>query len=521
MALKAQTESINPGTGEVIGTSDLNDVADVQQAVTQARQAQQEWALLPIRLRAARLRRIREYLTRHADELANIISKDNGKTRIDALASEVLPAAMAVDYYCRKARSFLRDRRLMPSNWLMANKSSKIIRVPYGVVGIISPWNYPFSIPFSEVVMALVAGNSVLLKTATETQQVGRALERCMVNAGLPSGVFTYLNLPGRAAGNAFLESGVDKLFFTGSVAVGQRLMAKAAETLTPVVLELGGNDPMLVCPDADPQRAAAGALWAGLQNCGQSCGGIERIYVHQAIYEPFMEALGAGVRRLRTGCDAEHTYDLGAMTTQKTMAEVQRQVREALDAGAQIYAQSGNIPKMGSFLPAMVLTDVDHSMDIMRLETFGPVLGVMLVDDMEHAVALANDSDLGLTASVWTSDAASGEQLARRLTAGTVTINDHLMSHGLAETPWGGFKKSGIGRTHGAIGMAEMTQPQCVVHDYLPKVKKNFWWHPHGPSIYNGLRGLLDFLYADGIWVRLKGLVKLLRVYPRTFFGG
>jgi succinate-semialdehyde dehydrogenase/glutarate-semialdehyde dehydrogenase len=400
----------------------------------------------------------------------------------------------------------------------MANKSSKIIRVPYGVVGIISPWNYPFSIPFSEVVMALLAGNSVLLKAATETQQVGRALERCMAAAGISPGVFTYLNLPGRVAGNAFLEAGVDKLFFTGSVAVGQRIMAKAAETLTPVVLELGGNDPMLVCPDADPHRAAAGAMWAGVQNCGQSCGGVERIYVHHAIYEPFLEALGAGIRRLRTGSDTNHLSDLGAMTTQKTMTEVQRQIREALDAGAQIYAQSGNIPKTGNFLPAMVLTKVDHSMDVMRLETFGPVLGVMPVDDMEQAVALANDSDLGLTASVWTSDASSGEQLARRLKAGVVTINDHLMSHGLAETPWGGFKKSGIGRTHGAIGMAEMTQPQCVVHDYLPKVKKNFWWHPHGPAVYNGLRGLLDFLYADGIWAKVKGLAKLLRVYPKTF---
>lgn len=192
----AQTESINPATGEVIGTSDLNDAAEVRNTVTQGRQAQQQWSQLPIRERVAYLRRIRDYLTLHADEMASIISKDNGKTRIDALATEVLPAAMAVDYYCRKARSFLTDRRLMPSNWLMANKSSKIIRVPFGVVGIISPWNYPFSIPFSEVVMALLAGNSVLLKTATETQQVGRALERSMAAAGLPPGVFTYLNLP-------------------------------------------------------------------------------------------------------------------------------------------------------------------------------------------------------------------------------------------------------------------------------------------------------------------------------------
>lgn len=513
------TVCVNPATGEVLGHSALNSAEDVKQAVAGARKAQAQWAAMPVKSRAAHLKRMRDYLADQADELAEVIARDNGKTRTDALAAEVLPAAMALDYYCRRAKSFLKDRRLMPASLLMANKLTKLTRVPYGVVGIISPWNYPFSIPFSEIIMALLAGNAVILKVATETQLVGRALERCLNSVDLPQGLFTHINLPGRVAGAAFLEAGVDKLFFTGSVAVGKTLMAQAAQSLTPIVLELGGNDPMLVCADADLERAASGAVWAGLQNSGQSCGGVERVYVHNTVYAPFLEALAAKVKQLRVGFDVDFNLDLGAMTTAKQKAAVEDQVRAAVDAGALIYAQS-EAPSDGDgrFLPAMLLTQVDHSMEIMREETFGPVLCVMPVENMDRGLALANDSDLGLTASVWTRDSRLGEQLARQIKAGAVMINDHLMSHGLAETPWGGFKLSGIGRSHGAVGMDEMTQVQCLVHDHMPKVRKNFWWHPHGPLVYNGIRGLIDFLYGRRILRRLDGLNKLLKVFPRTF---
>jgi acyl-CoA reductase-like NAD-dependent aldehyde dehydrogenase len=396
---------------------------------------------------------------------------------------------------------------------------SKLIRAPYGVVGIISPWNYPFAIPFSEVIMALLAGNAVLLKTASDTQLVGLALKRCISAADLPEGLFSYLNLPGSSAGAAFLNAGVDKLFFTGSVAVGKTLMAQAAQTLTPLVLELGGNDPMLVCADADLDRAAAGAVWAGLQNCGQSCGGVERIYVHQSVYASFLKKLAARVKSLRIGYDVDYEVDLGAMTTDRQVSAVKAQVQAALKAGAVIHAQSEPVAgQTGYFMPAMVLTQVNHSMDIMRLETFGPVLGVMAVADMDEAVRLANDSDLGLTASVWTAKHKTGERLGRRIKAGVVTVNDHLMSHGLAETPWGGFKQSGIGRTHGALGMAEMTQTQCLVHDILPGVKRDLWWHPHSPELYRGIGGIIDLLYGGGLSRRLWGLKKVLSILPRIF---
>lgn len=515
-----RTECRNPATGEVTGHSPLDNVERVQSAVEQARVAQIEWAGVPVHERCRTIRVIRDLIVDRADELAEVIANDTGKTRIDALAAEVLPAAIAVDYYTQQAYRFLKDRKLKPAKLLLGNKRSLIRRVPWGVLGVISPWNYPFAIPFSEVVMALLAGNGVLLKVATQTQMVGRALEKLFLDADLPAGLFAHVNLPGHVAGDAFLEAGVDKLFFTGSVPVGKRLMAKAAESLTPVVLELGGNDPMLVCPDANLDRAAAGAVWAGMQNAGQSCGGVERIYVHNDVYEEFLTRLGDLVKSLRVGPDAgDHDVDIGAVTTPQQAETIRSHIDAALADGAQVYAQA-DCPANGAglFVPPTVLTDVDHTMQVMREETFGPVVGVMKVTDMDKAVRLANDSDLGLTASVWSRNKREAEALARQIQAGVVTINDHLMSHGLPETPWGGFKQSGIGRTHGCIGFDEMSQPQCIVHDQTGFLNRNLWWPPADADVYAGMKGLLDMLYAKGVAARLAGARAVLKILPRTW---
>jgi len=323
----------------------------------------------------------------------------------------VLTSALATDYYLKNARRFLQPRKVRGGSLLFLNKRSRIFRIPYGVIGIIAPWNYPLGIPMHEIVPALLAGNAVIFKTAPETQMVGRKIEEMIQAAGLPAGVFVHLNLPGALIGQLLALIGqlllepdnhVDKLFFTGSVPVGKTLMAKAAETLTPVSLELGGNDPMLVCPDANLERAVNGAMWAGLQNSGQSCGGVERIYVHKDIYEPFVRLLKQRVEALRQGPSIHHDVDVGAMCTERQIKTIQRQVDDALAKGASILAQVKIDPAhaQANFYPVTVLTDVDHAMELMREETFGPVLGVMKVDDMEQAIRLANDSSLGLTAS-------------------------------------------------------------------------------------------------------------------------
>lgn len=514
-----KTICVNPGTGEIITDYPVNTREELKNAILSARLAQPAWAAMPVKKRAKHIIKIRDYLMDNLDDLAEIISRDNGKTRVDAMATEVLMSTMSVTYYCKNAKKFLKDRSLPNGNIMFINKRGRIVRVPWGVVGIISPWNYPFAIPFSEIVMSLLAGNAVIFKAASETQVIGHALQRCIESAGLPRGIFKYINMPGSVAGDAFLDEGIDKLFFTGSVKIGKYLMKKASETLTPVSLELGGNDPMIVCADADLRRAATGVVWAGCQNAGQSCGGIERIYVERKVYDEFLAILKKEIEALRVGYDTDFNVDIGAMTTQRQMETVQLHIADALKKGAKIYAQS-KAPRggKGQFLPCTVLVDVNHDMLVMKDETFGPVVGVMPFDTMDEAVELANDSYLGLTGSVWSKNRSKALKIARRIQAGAMTINDHLMSHGLAETPWGGFKQSSIGRTHGDIGFEEMTQPQVLVNELLPFARKNFWWQPFSKKIYDGIKGVAQVLYGRKIGDRIVGMINLLKVFFRTF---
>ncbi|MBN2707992.1 MAG: aldehyde dehydrogenase family protein [Calditrichaceae bacterium] len=510
----------NPITGEELGQIPLQTVDDLKTCITKARHAQKLWAHKTIAERIKHIIKIRDYIVENAGMLAETIARDNGKIRADALITEVLPSAIAATYYCKMASKFLKEQKFPAGCWLFFFKKSRLIRVPYGIIGIISPWNYPFSIPFYQVIMALLAGNAVILKTATETQSVGLTIKETIASAGLPDNLFQFINLPGKIAGPAFLENGIDKLFFTGSVKVGKFLMAKASETLTPVNLELGGNDAMIVCEDADLVRAANGAVWAGLSNTGQSCGGVERIYVHENVYADFLTILKEKVENLSVDYDLDYQVDMSGMTTENQVKTVKYHVEEALEKGARIFAQS-KIPdhdNYKNFYPACVLTDVNHDMLVMKDETFGPVLGVMKIKSTDEAIRLANDSYLGLTGSVWSRNRKKAEEIGRQIQAGVITINDHLMSHGLPETSWGGFKQSGIGRSHGRLGFDEMTQPQFIINDIIPFAKKQLWWHPYDKRLYDNLVKLIDLLYSRKIMKRLKGFYAIWKVIPRIF---
>lgn len=514
------TTNISPATGDIIGQSPEQTPDDVRTGVERARSAQQVWSARSFQERARHVLAIRDYLVANAERITEIIARDNGKTRVDALSTEVFPAALATTYYAHNAQRVLRRRRVRPGALMLANKRSYVDRVPFGVVGIISPWNYPFAIPFHEIIMALMAGNGVVLKAATQTQEVAKAIVQCIEAGNLPSGLFSAFNIPGSAAGDAFIDAGINKLFFTGSIAVGKELMGKCAAKLIPVSLELGGNDAMIVCADANIHRAAAGAAWAGFSNCGQSCAGVERIYVQREVYDPFLRHLRTMTQHLRYGADTAFNVDLGAINNEKQLATITEHVRDALAKGATVGAVSHHCsgsPK-GLFYPPTVLEDVSDDMITMREETFGPVVAVQAVDSIEEAIRRANNSHLGLTASVWTTNKATARRIAAQLETGTVSINDHLMSHGLAETPWGGFKQSGIGRTHGTLGLEEMTQPRCVVDDIMPYVQRNMWWYPHGRSVYEGLLGACTVCFGRGLRRRLVGLFRLMRLFPRTF---
>lgn len=516
--MENKTTCFNSATGKIIGYSALTDVNKIPDIVNKARIAQRDWAKLKIAERAEYLKTLRKIIVNQADEIADLISADNGKIKIDALTAEVLPIAMAISYYVKNAEKFLRDKKLKPSNVFFTNKRSFIRRVPEGVVAIISPWNYPFTIPMYDVICGLIAGNAIILKTATETQMVGRKIEELIKKSGFPEDIFTFVNIPGSVAGDVLLNAGIDKLFFTGSVEVGKILAQKAAAKLIPISLELGGNDPMIIMEDADIERAANGAIWGGFHNAGQSCGGIERVYVHEKIYDKFLSLLKSKIDNFIVDNENQYEADMGIMTTKSQVKTVELHIKDALSQGASIFAESKLNSKSSNAIPARVLINVNHNMLLMKEETFGPVVGVMKYSDYDEAVKLANDSHLGLTASIWSRNNRKAIELAKRIEAGVININDHLMSHGMPETPWGGMKQSGGGRSHGEFGLLEMTKPQVIIKDILPFVKRNIWWHPYNEDVYNGIFGILNFLYADKLRIRFNALKKILKIFPRIF---
>ncbi len=488
-----------------------NTIEDLADAVAAARAAQKSWGTTRFGARKKIIKRMSGSLLLHADRIAETIAACTGKTRCDALSTEVLPCSLAAAYYAKAARRMLKPRRMRAGNLLLSYKRTRLVREPWGVIGIISPWNYPFGIPFHETLMGLMAGNAVILKVATIAKPVGELIREVMEEAGVPEGLFHLIHLDGRTAGPALLDAGVNKLFFTGSIPVGKELMKLASEKLIPVCLELGGNDAMIVCRDAPLDRAVNGALWAGLSNCGQSCGGVERIYVHERIAPSFSKLLSGRLKLLRVGREKEFDVDVGALTTRKQYETVKSHVADALAQGARIVAAVGEDDAERLLHPAMLIDNVNMNMKLMTDETFGPLLALDTFTTEDQAVEKANATMYGLTASVWSRNPRRARRLAARLEAGAVTVNDHLMSHGLAEAHWGGYKQSGIGRSHGLTGFEEMTQSKVIVTDLLSAMPRALWWYPHSEKKYRRLKGVIELLFSRNLGKKLAGLGKMI----------
>jgi acyl-CoA reductase-like NAD-dependent aldehyde dehydrogenase len=492
-----KVSSVNPATGESLHEFDCASDAVVRDAVSRARSAQLEWSELGIRRRVDVLRNFQRLLLEKKSQVAQLITREAGKPYAEAVSTEILVVLDAARFYVDHAFHELRDEAISHGNLAMKTKTGRILREPHGVIGIISPWNYPFSIPATESLAALVAGNAVVLKPSEFTSLVALELRDLLHRSGVTQDVFSVIIGDG-ATGTALTNSRLDKLIFTGSVATGKRIAQAAAARLLPVTLELGGKDPMLVLEDADLDVASSGAVWGAFMNAGQACLSVERCYVHSKLYEPFLEACGRKARQLRVGNGMDPDTDVGPIIHQRQLRAVEQQVEDAIGLGARVLTGGTRLPELGlNFLAPTVLADVTHAMRIMREETFGPVLPIMAFDTDGEAIQLANDSEFGLAASVWTRDRARGKALARRIAAGTVMVNDAVSCFGISEAPHGGFKSSGIGRTHGRFGLEEMVRIKYVASDLLPSMKRP-WWYPYGTRFAGQIENMLDLQFAS-----------------------
>ncbi|MFZ0636484.1 MAG: aldehyde dehydrogenase family protein, partial [Candidatus Acidiferrales bacterium] len=367
---------------------------------------------------------------------------------------------------------------------------------PRGAIAIISPWNYPFSIPIAQIVPALGAGNAVLLKPSELTPQVGALVGTVAHAAGIPSGLLQILQ-GGGAVGAALIEAHPDKVFFTGSVATGKRIAEACARQLIPSALELGGKDAMIVLADADLDVASSAAVWGSFTNCGQACLSVERIYVEASVAPRFTEMCVEKTRRLRLGPPSDSDAEVGPMIRTRQMEKVEEQLQDALGKGARILAGGSRRTDLGSnFFAPTVVDHVDHSMLLMREETFGPVLTIRSVASTDEAVRLANDSEFGLSASIWTGNAERGRAIAGQLRAGSVMVNDVASYYGICEAPHGGSGASGWGRSHSRLGMLEMVHVKYVDVDRLPRTPKA-WWFGYNEELASAADRFVDFLFA------------------------
>jgi acyl-CoA reductase-like NAD-dependent aldehyde dehydrogenase len=498
-AATATGESIdveNPATGKVVATLKAHTAQDLAEMAARARAAQPAWQALGFEGRGKVLRRVQKWLLDNAERVIDTEISESGKTREDVLLELSIPVS-GFGFWAKQAPKYLADEKVKTSSPFLFGRKVIVRYEPVGLAGIIGPWNYPLANNIGDVIPALAAGNAVMLKPSSVTPLTSLLMEEALRECGCPEDIFQVV--VGRGAIGEDLVDLVDVVMFTGSTEVGKKVMARAAKTLTPVALELGGKDPMIVLADADVERAANSAAFWSMQNAGQTCISVERVYVEEPIYDEFVSLVTEQVKKLRQGVAAGFgSTDVGSFINPPQADIVEEHVKDAVAKGAKVMTGGKRLEATGTFFEPTVLVNVDHSMEAMTEETFGPTLPIMKVSDEEEAIRLANDSPYGLQASVFTKDMNKANRVARRLQAGAVVVNDCNANYSALEAPMGGWKDSGIGVRHGPQGIRKYTHPQTIVFTRF-FTKKELYHFPYGKVRSEFLLKLLRLLYARG----------------------
>jgi acyl-CoA reductase-like NAD-dependent aldehyde dehydrogenase len=482
---------------------------EVARAAERGRKAQAAWQQITFAERSRLLYRLRDLLLDEGEKLADILTAETGRPRAEVYGSELLYLCDAIGMWAKKSASYLRPERIKPHFPLMKAKKVVSIFSPRGVIGIISPWNFPLTMTLGEAIPALMAGNAVIIKPSELTPLSAIFGAEIAAKAGFPEHLLQVVVGYGET-GEALVDC-ADMIAFTGGSETGKRVMRRAADRLIPVSLELGGKDPMIVLKDADLDRAAGACVWGALMNSGQICTSIERVYVEAPVYQQFVEKVVSRVKAIRQG-KSEDEIDIGCMTSEEQLDKVAGQIDQAIAQGAKVLAGGRRHPSLpGWFYEPTVLVDVNHSMTALREETFGPVIPIMKVNDAAEALRLANDSRYGLGSSIFSRDKATALRLAEQLQCGAVCINDSLVNFIIPEAPMGGRKQSGFGYRHGAEGIRKFCQQKTIVADRFG-LKEEFPWYPATQKKARQVRHLLNLLCHSGWSYKLRALKGLLK---------
>lgn len=512
--------SFDPATGEEIGRIAVTPTENVTAAVGRSRVVFHKWKTTSFAERKALVMKAREVILAEIDETAQLISRESGKPFGEAIAMEIAPVLDLMQWVARGAEKMLRPKRIGIGLYSLLGRSSKIVYKPLGVVGIIPAWNYPFSIPLGEAVMALMAGNTVVIKPSELTPFVGLKIGEIFEKAGFPKDAVQIVIGAGDT-GAALVSAAPDKIMFTGSVATGKKIAAASSENLTSCVFELGGKDPMIVFEDANLELAAGAAVWGAFCNAGQSCSSVERLYVQESAAEELTQKIIEKTKQIKLGRGNEADVSMGPMSSERQLKIVEDHVNAFREAGAQVeiggrrnadnlvHNEGKARTGVNLFYEPTVISGATNDMRPMREETFGPTLPIATFKTEEEAIRLANDSEFGLTASVWTRDYAKGRRVAEQIEAGSVCINAVLYTHGIGQTPWGGFKNSGRGRTHGLEGLMELVQPQHI-HTNRLALLPDAWWMPYTSTAVETFRGFAS-KFASGSIIKTTGLLPQL----------
>jgi succinate-semialdehyde dehydrogenase/glutarate-semialdehyde dehydrogenase len=516
-------ETFNPATGERVGSVSTITPAQVQGVVDEVAQVQPFWAQLSLAERGRYMKRTAQVILDRVDEITELITAEQGKPRLEAHTMELVPTIDSLHWIADNGPKILADEQLKYGQLIMKQKKSSFTYEPIGVVGIISPWNYPWSIPLGEVAIALMAGNGVVLKPASLTACIGQKIQEVFEQAGLPEGILRAVH-GGGAVGNALVESSAGKIFFTGSVEVGRNVGETAARLMKGTVLELGGKDAQIVCADANLGNAISGGVWGAFANAGQTCSGIERTYVVRDVADKFIEGVVREASTLTVGDPTSWDTEIGPMISKDQFELVKDLIDDAVASGATLRCGGPRTVDgfaEGSFIAPTVLTDVTHEMRIMNEEIFGPVMPIMVVDSEQQAIELANDSQFGLGASVWTLDREKGERMARQIESGMVWVNDHSYTHGACQCSWGGVKDSGLGRSHSKFGFYECVNIKLL--SWEPSRMRDTWWHPYDETAGKAIRASARMMYGRkgerGKALR-EGFIPLMRLTGRSMRG-